>query len=72
MAERLTSGDDSFTLDVPVDGEPVPFAGLRSSGTWALAGQVGDVRVLVRGRGLEPGDVRLRRLDPLPAGTAAG
>ena len=63
---------DSFTLDVLVDGEPVPFAGLRSGGTWALAGHVGDVRVSIRGRGLEPGDVRLRRLDPLPGGTAAG
>jgi hypothetical protein len=34
--------------------------------------RLGDVRVSISGRGVVPEDVRLRRLDPLPGGTAAG
>ncbi len=63
---------EQFEVDVEIDGGPVRFAGLRAGGTWALAGHVGDVRVSISGRGVEPEDVRLRRLDPPPGGTAAG
>jgi hypothetical protein len=50
----------AFALDVPVDGAPVRFEGLRSGGSWALVGAVGGSQVTIAGRDVEPEYVRLR------------
>jgi hypothetical protein len=53
-----------LAVDVAVDGVPVRFEGLRSGSAWGLVGDVGGVRVSISAAGGEPGEVRLRRIDP--------
>jgi hypothetical protein len=54
-AERLS-------LDVPVDGAPVRFEGLRAGSGWAIVGTVGGSQVTAAGSGGSPERVRLRAL----------
>lgn len=72
MALRLRARDravvtrvarsESFTLDLPVDGEPVRFEGLRCQDGWAAVGRTEEVQITIGAHQITPEAVALRRL----------
>jgi hypothetical protein len=78
--EALAARAEPLEVTLRVDGEPVPFAGLRSGVAWALVGTVIRGRgVLLSGRGVDPQGLELRsgpfeapRRRPPAGGTGGG
>ena len=72
MALRLSARDrrvatrvarsEPFTVELPVDGEPVRFEGLRCQAGWAAVGRTEDVQVTIGAHQIAPETVALRRL----------
>jgi hypothetical protein len=72
MALRLRARDrvvaarvarsEPFTVDLPVDGEPVRFEGLRCQAGWAAMGRTEEVQLTIGARGIAPEAVAFRRL----------
>jgi len=64
--ERAVAGrvarSEPFTVELPVDGEPVRFEGLRCQAGWAAVGRTADVQVTIGAHGIAPEAVALRRL----------
>jgi hypothetical protein len=53
---------ERFAAELPVDGEPVPFAGLRDPAGWAAVGDTTQVRIVIAARHVGPDAVSRRRL----------
>jgi hypothetical protein len=61
VAARVSRAEP-FIAELPVDGAPVRFAGLRDQAGWAAVGDTAQVRIVIAARGIEPGAVALRKL----------
>src|SRR4051794_34986831 len=61
VATRV-AGAESFAVELPVDGVPVPFAGLRDAAGWAAVGDTTEVRIVLGVSGIEPDRIALHRL----------
>ena len=72
MALRLTARDravaarvaraQQFTVDIPIDGEPTRFEGLRCQVAWAAVGHTEEVQITIGAHRTAPEAVTLRRL----------
>jgi hypothetical protein len=72
MALRLSARDrvvatrvarsEPLTVDLPVDGEPVRFEGLRCPAGWAAAGRTENVQITIAAHQIALAAVALRRL----------
>jgi hypothetical protein len=51
-----------FSVEIPVDGEPVRFDGVRCEAGWAAVGRTENVQITIGARRIAPEAVALRRL----------
>jgi hypothetical protein len=61
VAARVTRAEP-FAVELPVDGEPVRFAGLRDPAGWAAVGDTAEVRIVIAASRIRPDALALRRL----------
>jgi hypothetical protein len=59
LAARVARAEP-FAVELPVDDEPLRFAGLRDPAGWAVVGDTDQVRIVVGARGVAPEAVALR------------